>query len=200
MIQSGTNAGGYGPYGENSVLLVIDVQVGVVENGWDRDGMLDRLAALIERARVDGVPIVYVQHEGDHPDRAAGADGWRIHERVAPEDGETVVAKRYPDAFADTELANHLASLGAGHLIVTGAQTDACVRSTIHRAMGLGYDVTLVSDCHTTDDRTWESVTITGEQIVAHLNMAIRYTAYPGQEISVRPHQEVVWNVTTATA
>jgi nicotinamidase-related amidase len=189
-----TNGAGYGPTGETTTLVVIDVQNAVVADGWDRDGVLARLEALIGKARASNIPVVYVQHETgeDEPDMVAGSDGWRIHERVAPRDGEPVVAKRYPDAFVETALADTLAGLGAGHLVIAGAQTDACIRSTVHRAMGLGYDVTLVSDCHTTDDRAWEGVKITGEQIVAHLNQAIHFTEYPGQRVEARPHTEAI--------
>jgi nicotinamidase-related amidase len=189
MAQAATNGRTYGPYGEEPVLVVIDVQYGVVEDGWDRDGMLERLATLIGRARQDGVPVVYVQHESDG--LVPGTDPWRIHDRIAPRDGEPVVAKRYGDAFVDTTLPETLARLGAGHLYIAGAQTDACIRATTHRAMGLGYDVTLVSDCHTTSDFDWDGVKVSAEQLVGHFNLAIRYTEYPGQVIRALPHTEI---------
>jgi nicotinamidase-related amidase len=189
MAQAGTNGQAYGPYGDETALLVIDVQNGVVENAWDRDGVLERLATLIDRARQDAVPVVYVQHESD--ELAPGTDPWRIHARIAPRDGEPIVAKRYGDAFVETTLPGTLASLGAGHLVIAGAQTDACVRATTHRAMGLGYDVTLASDCHTTDDFDWEGVQVSAEQLVGHFNLAIRYSEYPGQRIAVLPQAEI---------
>lgn len=190
MEQAGSNERPYGPYGDETILLVVDVQNGVVEDGWDRDGVLERLATLIGRARADGVPVVYIQHESGG-DLEPGTEAWRIHERVAPRDGEPVVAKRYNDAFADTTLPELLQNLGAGHLVIAGAQTDACIRATTHRAMGLGYDVTLAADCHTTDDRSWDGVTLTGEQIVMHFNLAIRFTEYPNQRIAVLPQAEI---------
>lgn len=189
MALAATNGRSYGPYGEEPVLLVIDVQNGVVEEGWDRDGVLERLAALIDRARTDGVPVVYVQHESD--DLAVGTEPWQIHARVAPRDGEPVVAKRYNDAFADTTLPQTLAKLSAGHLYIAGAQTDACIRATVHRAMGLGYDMTLVADCHTTNDFDWDGVSVRAEQIIGHFNLAIRYTDYPGQIVRVLPQAEI---------
>lgn len=188
-----------GPTGDRQALVVIDVQNGVVEQAWERDAVVSRIATLIARARAEGIPVVYVQHEEDHPDMTSGSDGWKIHERITPEDGDPIVAKRYGDAFVETTLPDTLAGLGAGHLYIAGAQTDACVRATVHRAMGLGYDVTLVADCHTTDDRAWDGVVLTGEQIVKHLNMAITYSAYPGQRIAVLPHTQVEWGAVPAT-
>ena len=85
-------------------------------------------------------------------------------------DGEPVVHKRYGDSFEDTTLEEELASRGVGRLIVTGAQTDACVRSTLHGAFTRGYDTTLVSDAHTTEDLTeWGAPPL--EQVIAHTNL-----------------------------
>ncbi len=184
-----TGGRSYGPYGEEPVLVVIDVQNGVVADAWDRDGVLDRLATLIGQARQDGVPVVYVQHESD--ELQPGTEPWKIHDRIVPADGEPVVAKRYGDAFIETTLPETLAKLAAGHLYIAGAQTDACVRETTHRAMGLGYDVTLVSDCHTTSDFDWEGVQVSAEQLIGHFNLAIRYSEHPGQLIRAVPHTEI---------
>lgn len=189
MAQAATNGRSYGPYGEEPALLVIDVQNGVMEDAWDRDGVLERLAALIDQARQDGVPVVYVQHESD--DLQPGSQKWQIHDRIAPRNGESVVAKRYGDAFVETALPETLAKLQAGHLYITGAQTDACVRETTHRAMGLGYDVTLVTDCHTTSDFDWEGVQVSAEQLIGHFNLAIRHSEHPGQIIRAVPHTEI---------
>jgi nicotinamidase-related amidase len=190
MAQAATGGQAYGPFGDETALLVIDVQNGVVEHAWDRDGVLDRLAALIDRARSRDVPVVYVQHESDH--LVPGTEPWRIHARIAPRDGEPIVAKRYGDAFVETTLPETLAGIEVGHLVIAGAQTDACVRATVHRAMGLGYDITLAADCHTTDDFDWDGVSVTAEQLIGHLNLAIKYTEYPGQRIAVVPHTEAI--------
>lgn len=193
MVLDGKNGQVDGPAGGRDVLLVIDVQNGVVADAWDRDGVVGRIARVIDRARADGTPVVYVQHEEDQY-MEPGMDTWQLDARIAPQDGEPVVAKRYTDAFVDTFLPETLANLNAGHLIIAGAQTDACIRSTLHRAMGLGYDVTLVSDCHTTDDKAWDGMSITGEQIVKHFNLAIQFTEYPGQIVQVLPHADVELN------
>ena len=54
--------------------------------------------------------------------------------------------KTFPDSFEDTDLEEVLAKAGVGRLVVAGAQTDECIRSTIHGAFARGYDVTLVGD------------------------------------------------------
>jgi nicotinamidase-related amidase len=170
-------------------LLVIDLQVAVVLGCYDSDGVLARTAALAKRARATGTPVVFVQHE--EPGLEHGTAGWRFAETVAPLAGEPVVEKRHRDAFADTTLASVLAEWGVGRLVVAGAQSDYCVRATTQRAAIEGYDVVLVSDCHTTKDAEFDGVRISGEQIVAHTNLYMSGLTYPGQRIAIDTHDRV---------
>src|SRR5439155_8889406 len=131
-----------------TALLVIDVQNGVVEGAHQRDEVVANVASLVEKARRERVPVVWVQHSDQGLVR--GSDDWRIVPELLPGDAEPLVEKSYGDSFEDTILETVLSGLGVGRLIVVGAQTDACVRSTLHGAFARGYDATLVSDAHTT--------------------------------------------------
>lgn len=183
-------------------MLVIDVQNAVVGDGWDRDGVLQRIGAVIDAARSGGTPVIYIQHdEPGSGDLEIGSDGWRIHDAVAPVDGEPVVAKRHGDAFVDTTLEATLAERGIGHLVLTGAQSDGCVRSTSYGALSGGYDVTLVSDAHTTSDRpTGHGDIIPAELIVAHVNMANQFIDYPETRSRVISQTEMVSELAPALA
>lgn len=179
-----------------SALVVIDVQNAVIETAWDRDGVVERIAVLADHARVEDVPVIYVQHEEpSYPPMAKGSDGWQIDSRVSPQEGEAVVAKHYPDAFADTNFADVLDARDVTHLVIAGAESDGCIKASVHRAMSEGWHVTLVSDCHTTSDREWEGGGVTGEQIVNHTNMAFGYLEYPGRVVEVVPHDAVTFSV-----
>jgi nicotinamidase-related amidase len=181
--------------GDRTALVVIDVQNAVVENAWDRDGVVSRIATLIGRARDEDVPVLFVQHEEPaSDDLQPGTDGWKFVDQIAPRAGEAVIAKQYNDAFEETTLPATLEQLGVGHLVITGAQTDACVRATYHRSLVEGYDVTLVADCHTTDDRAFDDMTISAEQIVAHTNMYAQYTSYPGRRSRVVSQEDVAFH------
>src|SRR5438094_11049 len=156
----------------NTALVVVDVQVGVVAKAHARDAVVGAIAALVERARREKVPVIWVQHESE--DLVVGAEAWRIVPQLAPAAGEPVIAKQYGDAFEDTELEVVLGRLGAGRLVVAGAQTDACIRSTLHGALVRGYDVILVGDAHTTEDLSaWGAPP--PEQVIAHTNLYWRY-------------------------
>ena len=84
--------------------------------------------------------------------------------------GEPVVHKQFGDSFEGTNLDELLQELAIERLIVCGAQTDACIRSTLHGAIARGYNATLVSDAHTTDDCTWATPPLSAEQVIAHTN------------------------------
>ena len=90
----------------------------------------------------------------------------------------------YGDAFEDTNLEEVLAGRGVGRLYIAGAQTDACVRSTLHGAFTRGYDTVLVSDAHTTEDlSSWGAPP--PELVIAHTNLYWQYQSAPGREAAV---------------
>jgi nicotinamidase-related amidase len=162
----------------NTALLVIDVQNGVVAGAHERDAVVANVGDLVERARQAGTPVVWVQHSDDGLER--GSDEWRIVPELAPAAGEPLVEKNYGDSFEATDLEAVLAGLGVGRLIVTGAQTDACIRSTLHGAFARGYDATLVSDAHTTEDQSaWGAPP--PDQVIAHTNLYWTYQSAPGR-------------------
>ena len=172
-----------------TAVLVIDLQVGVVEDCWQADAVLAHTVALVARARTTGAPVIWVQHEDE--ELVAGTPAWDLAPGLLPVDGEPIVHKHYRDAFADTGLDDILEELDATRLVVAGALSDHCVRTTTQSAAVRGYDVVLVSDAHTTSDVDWDGVTITGEQIVAHTNMYFSGLRYPGQELGIATHDEV---------
>jgi len=89
---------------------------------------------------------------------------------LSPDESEPLVQKRYPDSFEETTLESVLDELTVGRLVVVGAQTDECVRSTLHGALVRGYDATLVSDAHTTEDLSpWGAPS--PELVIAHTNL-----------------------------
>ena len=176
--------------GGKTGLLVIDVQNAVVADGFDADGVVDRIGKVVDAARGANVPVIYVQHED--PYMAPGTEGWHIRPEIAPVTGEPIVAKRFPDSFVETTLVDTLAALGIGHLVVTGAQSDACVRATSHRALIEGYDVTLVSDAHTTSGREFNGVTVSAEANVAQVNSAAPWIDYPNTTSALATHEEII--------
>ena len=162
----------------NTALLVVDVQNGVVAGAHDRDAVVGNVATLVETARRAEVPVVWVQHADEELE--PGSDAWGIVPELRPDEAEPLVQKNYGDSFEDTILESVLSELKVGRLIVAGAQTDACIRSTLHGALVRGYDTTLVSDAHTTEDLTeWGAPP--PDQVIAHTNMYWQNQSAPGR-------------------
>jgi nicotinamidase-related amidase len=162
----------------NTALLVVDVQNGAVEGASERDTVVANVGSLVEKARQEHVPVVWVQHSSEQ--LARGSDEWQIVPELSPDDAEPLVEKNYGDSFEDTTLETVLSGLGVGRLVVVGAQTDACIRSTLHGAFARGYDATLVSDAHTTEDQTaWGAPP--PEQVIAHTNLYWADQTAPGR-------------------
>jgi nicotinamidase-related amidase len=163
----------------NSALLVIDVQNGVVEGAHRRDEVIANINALVDRARAEDVPVVWIQHRDDN--LVPGSDNWQYVPELVRREGEPLVHKRYGDSFEDTELESILAERHVGRLVVTGAQTDACVRSTLHGAFVRGYDTTLVGDAHTTEDLR-EYGAPSPADVIAHTNLYWSWQDAPGRK------------------
>ncbi len=162
----------------NTALLVIDVQNGVGAGAHQRDTVVANVGSLVEKARREQVPVVWVQHSDEQ--LAKGSDDWRIVPELTPGDAEPLVEKNYGDSFEETTLQTVLSGLGVGRLVVVGAQTDACIRSTLHGALVRGYDATLVSDAHTTEDQTaWGAPP--PDKVIAHTNLYWTYQKAPGR-------------------
>lgn len=162
----------------NTALLVIDVQNGVVADAHNRDGVIANINTLVDKARAENVPVVWVQHSDEELPR--DSEPWQYVPELARRESEPVVHKEYGDSFEDTELESVLAEHGVGRLVVTGAQTDQCIRSTIHGAFARGYDVTLVGDAHTTQDLSqWGAPP--PDKVIAHTNMYWKYQSAPGR-------------------
>lgn len=162
-----------------TALLIVDVQVGVVTGAPFRDAVVANINRLVDKARAEHVPVIWVQHE--NAGLVAGSERWQLAPELAPAPGEPLIAKRYGDAFEETTLEAVLAERHVGRLLITGAESDACIRSTLHGALVRGYDAILVSDAHTTGDKSqWGAPA--PEAVIAHTNLYWTYQEAPGRK------------------
>jgi nicotinamidase-related amidase len=174
-----------------TALVVIDVQQGVVDEAHRRDEVVANIGTLVETARGAGAPIVWVQHSDEELKR--GSDAWQYVPELVRQELEPLVHKCYGDSFEGTDLEQVLAEAGVGHLVVAGAESDACIRSTIHGAFTRGYDVTLVGDAHTAGDKSaWGAPPV--DQVIAHTNLYWQFQSAPGRTAGVVETKDVTFS------
>lgn len=166
--------------GHKGVLIVVDVQVGVMKASWDAPRVIANVAQAVQQARAQGVPVVWVQHTNE--ELARGSDAWQWVPELVPAAGEVLVHKHYNSGFEDTTLDAELARLGATHITLAGAQSNWCIRATAYGALERGYDLTLVEDAHTTESMALpDGSRIDAADVVRELNLGLTWVRYPGR-------------------
>lgn len=173
----------------NTALLIIDMQRDVVGGAFEVDRVVNNINVLIDKARSEAVPVIWVQHSDEG--MAEGSEGWQYIPELAREDGEPLVHKNYNDSFEETDLESLLSERKVGRLVVTGAQTDACIRSTLHGALVRGYDATLVEDAHTTEDMREWGAPIGPEEAIGYTNLYWKWSSAPGRKGDTMPTSDV---------
>lgn len=156
-----------------TALVVIDVQNAVLDNSGSpvRQPLIDQAqTAMVSRARGNGTPVFFVQHNDPPGDPlATNSSGWHIRKELTPNVGEPIVQKASCDSFHGTDLYEKLQAARVDHLIIGGNATQYCIDTTCRRAVSLGYDVVLLADCHMTGD----AGDLRFDQIIAHHNATL---------------------------
>ena len=169
----------------SSAVVVIDVQVGVVHDAWHRDEVVANISEVVAHARAIKMPVIWVQHSDDW--MAIGSNDWAIVPELVPLENEAKIQKNYCSSFEATNLEEVLASMNIGHLVICGAQTNNCVRHTIHAALERGYDITLIEDAHTTSDYQWDSGPVKASVLIDDLNASFNGMELPGRVTKISP-------------
>ncbi|MFZ6846267.1 cysteine hydrolase family protein [Undibacterium sp. RuTC16W] len=166
--------------GSKSVLLVVDVQVGVMKSAWDAPRIINNIARTVERARMQGIPVIWVQHADE--DLPYDSPQWQwVPELVALKD-ELLIHKHFNSSFEQTVLDEELARLGVTHIVLAGASSNWCIRATAYGALERGYDLTLVKDAHATNSMDLDHGTrLEASSIISELNIAMTWLSYPGR-------------------
>ena len=157
--------------GTATALVLVDLQQGNFTDEepriHDGPGLLERAGQLLAWAREGDMPVIFVLNDGgEGAVDELNTPGFDMHPSLEPLGGEPLITKTTPDGFLETRLQRALEELQVGSLIVAGLQTEYCLDTTCRSAWRLGYDVTLVSDAHS----TWDGEVLSAEQIIAHHN------------------------------
>lgn len=165
--------------GNRQALLIVDVQVGVMQSIWNADRVIENVAKAVGKARQRGVPVIWVQHSDDE-EIPYGSPAWEWVPGLSPADGEARVQKQFNSSFEQTNLEEILAGYGIAHIVLAGAASNWCIRSTAYGALDRGYDLTLLKDAHGTESIEFEDgVVVEAAHIIRELNVAMTWTDYP---------------------
>lgn len=178
--------------GDKTALLIVDVQVGVMAGAWDAPRVIDRVARTVERARAQGVPVLWVQHADEQP--PAGSAAWQWVPELVPAAGEPLIGKHHNSSFEQTTLEDELRRLGATRIVLAGASSNWCIRATAYAALERGYDLTLVSDAHSTETIELEGgAKIAAADVIRELNIAMTWLSYPGRRNGIATAEDVAF-------
>ena len=166
--------------GNKGVLLVVDVQTGVMSGSWDASRIIKNVSRAVERARAQSVPVIWVQHS--NKELPYGSPEWQWVPELAPAEGEPLIHKQFNSSFEQTTLEEELAKLGSTHIALAGAATNWCIRATAYGALDRGYDLTLIKDAHTTGTTELDNgARIEAADVIDELNFAMTWLSYPGR-------------------
>jgi len=175
--------------GNKAVLLVVDVQAGVMRNVWEAQRIIENISTAVEKARAQGAPVLWVQHSDD--ELVHGSADWQLVPGLVPTDREVRINKHFNSSFELTPLEETLAQLGATHIVLVGAATNWCVRATAYGALDRGYDLTLIADAHSTEMIELEDgIRIEAVDIIRELNVVMTWLSYPGRTCSTASVEE----------
>jgi len=175
----------------NSALIVIDVQVNVVKDAYERDVKVANMAEAVRKARATSIPVIWVRHSAE--DLPLNTDGWQIVPELVPLAGEPIIEKKFRSTFVETNFEEVLAGLKISHLYICGAETNNCVRHTSMSALEFGYDITLIADAHTTTGFEWNGFEVDAARTIDEQNINFMGYELPGRSSNVEK-VSALWN------
>ena len=159
------------PERDASALVVVDAQQGPAAALAGVTAVLDAIADLVARARLVGVPVVWLRRVD--AELRPGEPGWQLCDLLASEPGELLIDHAWDDGFIATDLADALGGLSAGHLWLAGLGSETAVLQTYLGALYRGFDVTLIEDAHAAADVEFDGCELSASQVVALVNRLV---------------------------
>jgi nicotinamidase-related amidase len=163
------------------VLLVVDVQNGVLKHTVNNQALLEKINILIKKARKSGIPVIWIQHSNE--ELVERTVEWQISPELDKQPEDLLIPKHYNSSFEETDLEKTLRDKGITDIVLTGAQTNWCIRATAYGALERGFNLTLISDAHTTEPIDLDKgTTIKAQGIIDELNATFSWLRYPGRQ------------------
>ncbi len=153
-------------------LLIVDIQNDYFPGGkMELTGSVEagiRAKALLQGFREKKMPVVHMQHMSLRPGASfflPKTEGVEIHENVAPNAGETILEKHFPNSFRGTPLVGHLQTNGVERLVIAGMMTHMCIDATTRAAWDLGFHCLVAQDACATRALSFAGQTVPAGQV-----------------------------------
>ncbi len=181
---------------EGIAFLIIDMQKGSFTKGTPRyqtNEVVGRINLIARQFRILNYPVIHIQHDGSAEKVfLPNSYEWEILDELEVNKSDIIISKTANDAFYRSELKNTLEGLAVKKLVISGCATDFCVESTIQSALAKDFDVTVVSDGHTTADRPQ----LDAKQVIDHYNWVWSNMIPTKAQIDAKPHQTIIESMT----
>lgn len=157
----------------NTALLIVDMQVGILENQdfpiFQKEQLISNINTLISKAKAAHKPVIFIRHTEPSGPLEINTPGWHISSEIKVDDHDIIINKYTPDSFHQTPLSGLLEEQNIQTLVIAGLQTEYCIDTTCRRAFTLGYQTILVSDAHSTCDND----ILTAQKTIEHHNQVL---------------------------
>ena len=110
------------------------------------------VAPEFRQAHIPTYMVYFARNRAESPDEACGGLF-----KVTMDDGDTPVAKNENSAFEGSDISDKLKKDGIKTLLVSGFNTNACVKETVMDALSEGFNVWLLEDCLGNDNRNTDN-------------------------------------------
>jgi nicotinamidase-related amidase len=151
-------------------LLIIDMQKVSFTSKTPRfnsDDVIKRINILSDKFRKNGDIVIFIQHNGSKEGFCIpNTEEWEILSSLEIGKNDIFISKTANDSFYQTTLKSDLIQLGIEEVIITGCATDFCVDSTVKSALTNDFNITVISDGHTTAERNY----ISAKQVIDYYN------------------------------
>jgi len=177
---------------KRKALLVIDMQKGSFTSEtprFDSKGVIERINSLARIFRESNYPVIFIQHDGTKENEfIPTTTEWELLDELEVESTDLLLNKYANDSFYRSKLTHVLSTLNVSELFITGCATDFCVESTIQSALVHDYQITVVSNGHTTADRPH----LKAEKVIEQYNWVWKNMIPTKGKIEVFDYEEIL--------
>lgn len=137
----------------NKALVIIDIQNDITKNYKE---IIHNINNAAESAENKDIPVVYIKHNNLSPGTRTFKPDTKGAELVPDMKvvSDNIFVKTKGNALTSEAFSDFINRNMITHFYIAGADAAACVKSTCFNMRKEGYDVTVLSDCITSYDKS----------------------------------------------